>query len=73
MYHFGLHVTPLLSPFLDIGIAAMEIPWFTGNPFLLGCLLASSFAIRTRTGTLTIADTVIGNEEPAAELAVLGQ
>jgi len=68
-----LLVTPLLSPFLDIGIAAMEIPWFTGNPFLLGCLLASSFAIGTRTGTLAIADTVIGNEEPTAELAMFGQ
>jgi len=73
LYHLGLYVTPFLSPLLDIGIAAVEIPWFTGNPFLLGCLLASSFAVRTRTGTLAIADTVIGNEEPAAELAVLGQ
>jgi hypothetical protein len=51
----------------------VEIPRFTGNPFLLGCLLASSFAIRARTGTLAIADTVIGNKEPAAELAVFGQ
>lgn len=73
MYHTGRHVTSFLPPFLDIGIAAVEIPWFTGNPFLLGCLLARSFAIRTRTGTLAIANTVIGNEEPAAELAVFGQ
>jgi hypothetical protein len=73
LYHPGLYVTPFLSPFLDIGIAAVEIPRLTGNPFPLGCLLASSFAIRERTGTLTIADTVIGNKEPAAELAVLGQ
>jgi hypothetical protein len=73
LYHPRSLVALLLPPFLDIGIAAMEIPWFTGNPFLLGCLLASSFAIRTRTGTLAIADTVIGNEEPAAELAVFGQ
>jgi len=51
----------------------VEIPRFTGNLFLLGCLLASSFAIRTRTGPLAIADTVIGNKVLAAELAVFGQ
>jgi hypothetical protein len=73
LYHTGLSVTPFLPPFLDIRIAAKKIPWFTGNPFLLRCLLASSFAIRTRTGTLAIADTVIGNEEPATELTVFGQ
>ena len=47
MYHIKLLVSPLLSPFLDIGIAAMKITWFAGNPFLLGCLFASSFAART--------------------------
>jgi hypothetical protein len=51
----------------------LEIPRFNGNPFLPGCQLASSFAIRKRTGTLAIADTVTGNKEHAAELAVFGQ
>jgi hypothetical protein len=73
LYHLGLHVTLLLSPFLDIWIATLEITWFAGNPFLLGCLLASRLATKTRTGTLAIADAVIGNEESAAELALFGQ
>lgn len=73
MYHLELLVTPFLSPFLDIRIAAKKITWLTGNPFLLGCLLASSLAVKTRTGTLSIANSVIWNEEPAAELAVFGQ
>jgi hypothetical protein len=73
LYHLRLLVTPFLAPFLDIGIAAKEITWFTGNPFFLGCLLASSLAVRTRTGTLSVTNAVIGNEEPAAELAVFGQ
>jgi hypothetical protein len=73
LYHTKLLVTLLLAPFLDIGIAAMEITWFAGNPFLLGGLFASSPAVRARTGTLAITDPVIRNEEPAAELAVFGQ
>ena len=73
MYHLKLLVTPFLSPFLDIRIATKKITWFTGNPFLLGCLLASSLAVMTGTGTLSVANAVIGNKEPAAELAVLGQ
>jgi hypothetical protein len=47
LYHLGFFVTPFLSPFLDIRIAAMEITWLTGNPLLLGCLLTSSLAVRT--------------------------
>jgi len=73
LYHTGLAGSLLLPPFLDIKVAAKEIAWFTGNPFLLGCMLASSFTLRTRTGPLAIANAMIGNEEPAAELAVLGQ
>jgi hypothetical protein len=73
LYHLGLLVTLFLSLFLDIGIAAKKITWLTGNPFLLGCLLASSLAVWTKACTLSVANAAIGNEEPAAELAVFGQ
>ena len=73
LYHLKLLVSPFLSPFLDIGITTTEITRLTGNPFLLGCLLASRLAVRTRAGTLSVANAMIGNEESAAKLAVFGQ